>query len=257
MASLTSFAKGLVTHTEESRAEVLLIDLNATDTRDILLETGEVVDRTLALQYYPASLRDVKEINYQKKEIPGSSLPLYQWISSGERVISFTSYFSCDMDLLTLGSEQGQAMYDKLKAVGESRRNVDIRAAQIWLRRFMLPFYGSGSQTSQVGTPLTFSPRRLKLEIPNSGIGLIGGDTGGGTADTDSMVCLLSQCDFDIMAWHPSGLPKLATAQLAFIQVAQSAGQVSFPHRSSRMEFAVDGLESGIIGYRIRRANAA
>src|SRR5690606_21461705 len=114
------------------------------------------------------TITDTKSINYQAKEIPGGSLPLYQWVSSGERAISFEAVFTADVDLAS-----DKDAFTKLVSKGQSHRNVDVRSALVWLRRFMLPRYVEEKQ----GVPLTQSPRKCVLYIPNSGIGLNGGRT--------------------------------------------------------------------------------
>ena len=54
---------------------------------------------SFAFQYFPDTVSDTKQVNWTPREIPGGSLPIYQWVASGERLISFTAYFTADVDL--------------------------------------------------------------------------------------------------------------------------------------------------------------
>lgn len=170
----------------------------------------------LRFQYFPESISDSRSINYSQKQVPGGSLPLYQWINGGERTISFTATFSTDVDI-SLDS----GYVDEIKSLGLEDRNVDIKAALIWLRSYMAPFYLKDRM---------LPPPKLLLWIPGSGIGLMGGAIEGQSGNqVDSVVCVMTQCDIEMKAFFPSGTPRFATVQLAFAQVPQVGGIVTFP----------------------------
>jgi hypothetical protein len=215
----TSLQKSIFTKVNERRA-------NASLTR--LKNTGEPDGIVKRFQYWPDTISDTKAVNWAPREIPGGSLPIYQWINSGERIISFTAIFTCDMDLVK-GDEE---LVGRLKAIGHSDRNVDIRGAAIWLREFMLPSQGElpGNKAQ-----IAVAPARCKLTLPKTAIGVTGGTTGG--ADPDSITCVMTTCDLSYDAFFPSGLPRVMTASLAFAQVPQSGSQVLFP---SQEEMAAD-----------------
>ena len=191
----------------------------------------------VAFQYFPESISDGKNINYQQKDIPGGSLPLYQWVSSGERLITFTAVFTCDVDYAAAKASidptdpssvaidvATTALQGRLKASGQIRRNPDIRGAIAWLRRYMLPTYDGTFQA-----PITRAPNKLRLYLPNSGIGVLGGsDAAGGSID--SICCVMTQCEANYEAYFPSGLLRVATVSLAFAQIPQFRGGVFFPH---------------------------
>lgn len=191
----------------------------------------------LAFQYFPETLSDTKRVNWASKEIPGGSLPIKQYVSSGDRTISFTAFFTCDVDLIaprrtdtenTSSSQITDAQHrlSLLTAIGQQNRNVDLRAAVVWLRRHMLPVYAAlGGAT--LGTVTTFAPRKVRLILTNSGIGLFGGQAHSTTRD--SIVAIMTQCDVVMEAFFPSGLPRFITVNLAFDQVAQYDGYVEFP----------------------------
>jgi len=181
---------------------------------------------TFPFQYYPESYTDSQEANFITKEVPGGSLPLYQWVNSGARTITFQAYFSCDVDLFSQGDSNQFTLYQLVRDAGLERRNVDIRTVMAHLRTFRLPTYGGPADT---GALITYAPTKALLTIPRSGIGLIGGVFEGESPLPDSIVCVMTQCDFTIQAMFPSGLPRLVTADLQFAQVPQVGGEVQFP----------------------------
>jgi hypothetical protein len=165
-------------------------------------------------------------------------------------LISFSVVFTCDVDLLNTPDSTGSTeLYQRLKNAGQERRNVDIRAAVMWLRQYMLPTYvdlAVESQTADTGgTQLTIAPRKLVLCMPGTGIGYAGGDDG--ISGPDSVLCHMTQCDVTYEALFPSGLPRAATVQVAFAQLAQFRGAVQFPQRSA---FYDDVRKGGIFHIR-------
>ena len=126
----------------------------------------------------------------------------------------------------------------------------------------MLPTY-SQLQGATSGVVTTFAPRKVRLFLANSGIGLYGGMAGSTTKD--SIVAIMTQCDVNIESFFPSGLPRIAVVQLAFDQVAQYAGYVDFPSIGSLDNLvptavpdaaAPDGiLQATILGTEIGRAS--
>lgn len=206
----------------------------------------------LKFQYFPETLQDTKEVHYATKDIPGGSLPIYQWMNSGARTISFTAWFSCDNDLLQ--ENTGQALVDRLEEVGEGRRNVDIRAAVQWLRDFTLPTYTAAANNGMITAMQTLPPDRLILIIKGSGIGAAGGlPVTLGAPAVDSVICVMTQCEVTHHALFTSGLPRLTSVQLAFAQTAQYAGGVSFP--SAQGGF-ISGVSNGANAAAIAQAQA-
>lgn len=217
MAGLQDLTSAVATQTAEGLADVILQRLDpATD-----LPSGKL----FVFQYFPETIEDSKEVNIPTKDIPGGSLPLYQWISSGARLINFTATFSCDIDLLVRGSTKADEIWAALD--GYRRRNVDIRVVMAYLRHLQMPQY------LIEGASLTLPAPKLFLTIPNSGIGLIGGVGGSLSLIPDSIVCLLLTSNFTIMSYFPSGLPRVMEAALSFAQIAQLGGTVQFPQSSA------------------------
>jgi hypothetical protein len=239
MPSLKSLASALQSKFPSKTASAYLIELDK--KTDAPVKGSNDGSPYVAFQYWPETIQDGKAINYQQKEVPGGSLPLYQWVSSGERLISFTAVFTCDVDYGAVPagpddpvnssslaiSAAGTALAERLKSAGQIRRNPDVRGAIAWLRRYMLPTYDSGVNGSP-REPITRAPNKLRLYMPNSGIGVLGGsDTAGGSID--SVCCVMTQCEAAYEAYFPSGLLRVATVALAFAQIPQFRGGVFFP----------------------------
>lgn len=237
MGKLTDLASTLAPNLTQRNGSVIVFEL---DKNDVPTGAGR------NFQYFPDSIRDNKAVNYITKDIPGGSLPIYQWVSSGARIISFTAIFTTDVDLSII-----PGLVNRVAGVGQANRNVDIKAAVTWLRRFVLPLYSS--QSSQVSTPLTFAPNKLWINIPGSGIGLAGGYSG--TLDDDSFIAIMTQCDVTWDSYFPSGWPRQATVQLSFAQVPQYQGVVTFPQANTIMENAVNGKRSTYFGYKLIMKN--
>lgn len=253
-ANIQTLADSLSSYLSTRKSDAYLVELGSDDRP--LVKNGQAV--TLAFQYFPDTISDTKAVNYQQKEIPGGSLPLYQWINGGERLISFTAYFSSDVDLLSASSPtgkiasalgQGGNITDRIRSAGEAKHNIDIRSAVAWLRRYMLPSYSNETKADMVGVPLTFAPSKLLLVLPGSGIGIAGGESGFQTGN-DAVLCVMTQCDVTYEKFFPSGLPRIVSVSLAFAQVPQLAGFVSFPRRGPNMDSAlINEGEEFFFGY--------
>lgn len=179
----------------------------------------------LALQYWPDTLNDTAAVNYAKKAVSGGSLPLYQWINNGEHAITFQAIFTTDVDVTKWADTQPASDVDpgymaELKSKGLSKRNIDIRAALIWLRSFRMPIYKPD------GTYLP--PPKAILTIPGSRFGLWSGEIGVGD-DPDAIYCVMTQCDIEVRASFPNGVPRIANVSLGFEEIAQVKGVVKFP----------------------------
>lgn len=241
MVGLLSLDESIVTKLDEKTATAYLFGLK---------DNGDPDPSTnFAFQYFPDTIQDTKQVNWASREVPGGSLPIYQWISSGERSISFTAWFTTDMNLANLNNG-GEELFSRLKDAGALRRNVDIRSAILILRQFMLPTY---SGESEAGIQIAKAPQKLILGLPGTGIGMSGGQVGDIQENvSDQINCIMTQCDVTYEALFPNGSPRIASVSLAFSQIAQAAksGSVIFPQRGITMESAVrGGAGTGLFGY--------
>jgi hypothetical protein len=226
MAGLASLASRASAFTTEKRSHAYLLVL-----RDRNGVPDEIVS-AVSFQYFPESLSDSKATNWQAKDVPGASLPMYQWVNSGERSISFTAVFASDVDPFPVGGPatpsqaEAASFKNRLRTNGVAHNNVDVRSAVAWLRRFMLPTY-SQSQSA------TLPPPKLILYLPNSGIGIAGGETALGV---DQMLCVMTQCEVSWEKFFPSGNARVASVNLGFSQIPQYQNAVRFPQAGRIME---------------------
>lgn len=175
----------------------------------------------LRFQYFPAAISDSLSANYTTKQVPGGSHPLYQWVGGSERSLSFEVLFSTDVDpTITAGALFGSSPNSKseLKKAGHEDRNVDVRAAVLWLRSFMLPHYEASKRV--------YPPPKAILYLANSGIGSAGGLHTMGVPD--AVPCVMADCSVEWTAFFPTGYPRLVKVSLKFNQICQQAGQVNF-----------------------------
>jgi hypothetical protein len=266
MPTLGSLAAGLQSVHNVRRSEVYITELDD-DDRPLSGRDGAPPYRRF--QYFPDSITDSKAVNWEPKEVPGGSLPLYHYTGSGERNLSFTVYFTTDIDHLagqeetdsnvTTSVQSGSALVinsalregattrrqglatrlstlqQRLRQAGAEDRNPYIPGALSWLRRFMLPRYG---ENTSVGVPLTKPPHKLLLHFPGSDIERLGG-AGGFSVQGGGILCVMTQCDITFESFFPSGNPRIASVSLAFAEVPQRGGYVRFPSATE-----LDGLVS-------------
>lgn len=250
MPTLGSLASNLRTVANVRRGEVYLIELDRDDRP--VSSRGSLTPAVARkrFQYFPDSLTDNKQVNYSQKDVPGGSLPLYQYVNSGARQIAFTAVFTTDVDHYafrgartaasqdrSVNTDRVEDAYERLEAVGAGNRNVWIPAALQWLRRFMFPRYG---EESQVGVPFTEPPRKLLLVFPGTEIHRNGGDNSFSTGG--AIHCIMTQCDIQYEAFFPSGNPRIATASLVFDEVPQNQGRVKFPQVTTSADQDADFL---------------
>lgn len=190
-------------------------------------EMDEPFGEARKLQYFPETISDSKGVNWAPKDIPGASLPLYQWVSSGERSLSFQAVFTTDTDfsIETRGDTKARALATGMMLTGINNRNIDIRGAVQWLRRFKMPRYGQGAN----GAGLTTAPRKLQLSMPGTGIGVAHGAITGVHDGPDYITAIMTSCEVEWLQYFPSGFPRIASVSLGFAQIAQFKQQVTFP----------------------------
>jgi hypothetical protein len=253
MPGLGSLAASLKPISDRRRSDVYLVEL---DSKSGQLAANK--DSARRFQYFPESISDSKAINYSTKEIPGASLPLYQWVNSGARTISFTAVFTTDVDFIGESTKAGEAIgntKERLKGSGIEGENVYIPGAIAWLRRYMLPRYSAVEQTG-VGTPLVEAPPVLLLVFPkNARIARTGGTMV--AANADAIPCLMQTCDVTYEQFFPNGLPRIATVSLSFAETAQLGKSVIFPQAPEIFEAVGDVTEAELYTYEPRHIESS
>jgi hypothetical protein len=176
-------------------------------------------------QYWPEEITDNKQTNWETKNIPGLSHPIYQWISGGGREIGFTAIFTRDRALTSTekGLLAAVAAASSLasSAIGSfsiaptgtqyDPRNVDITSALAWLRQFLYPTYSNNP------TERAKPPAKLILGFPGSRINA----NPVGQLTDDELVCIMTNCDINIGGWFADGTPRIAKVALQFNEVIQ------------------------------------
>ena len=170
----------------------------------------------VAFQYFPERISDSRAPNYAQKEIPGGSHPLYQFVSGGERVLSFDAVFANDRSgdggmggLIggVLGFLGGAKASNDGGINNNNRKDVvDIAAAIDTLRSFTYPTY-----EASVSKP----PPLIEFYLPGSGITAADGNK-------DSIIGILGRCDVAYEAFHRNGVPRIAVVSLEIREVVQT-----------------------------------
>jgi hypothetical protein len=231
---LKSFAS-IASSSLPKSARIYIIPLNSADDT---VDDGGI----RAFQYFPESVHDNKVTNWQVKDIPGLSHPLYQWTSSGAREISFQVVFTRD---LALSQQEYDTFQQRTKlyfaaldrslqgSISADPRNTDIPSAIAWLRQFKYPEY------QQDASMFPSPPRKMILGIP--GLRLNHGNTG---LCPDEIYCIMLNCEVSYEAFFGDGTPRYAVVQLSFAEIIQVLGGV-------RVIGASDVRNIGLSGYKL------
>lgn len=179
---------------------------------------GKIGDQRI-LQYWPESLDDNKSPNWQNMDFPGAPLPLYQWVSGGERTFGFSAIFSRDMKG-EIGSSDGPE---------EDKWNVDVDAAIAWLRSLCHNDYGQVGDVKNAA----IAPPVLWLYFMGTKLGYNRAATKAtGNKDQDGVYCIMTECGASRTNWFSDGTTRFATVSLGFSEVIQ-VGQGIYPYGAS------------------------
>lgn len=219
MASLTDLISGRSSTIKRKTAKCWLIPMSTKEGED-----PEAMLYPRAFQYYPETIQVSKQTGWESQEVAGGSHPLYEWVKGGESGITFTVVFTRDLEeVSTLEIGEMQWMFgfgpeydtNKLKntfAMEDKDRNPDIRVELNWLKWFSYPEYISGD-------PVVKPPPKLRLFLPNSGIG-----EGG----KDYMNAVMSSMDITYQKMFPNGEPRIVEVSLSFNEVVQVGDRIRF-----------------------------
>ena len=185
----------------------------------------------IAFQYWPETLNDSRQSEWNPKNIPGGSHPIYQWTHGGERRISFTAVFTTDTDpgenAVDIDPyERGLSQQANGLEIGV--RDIDLRAVVAWLRWFTYPYYDAVGG----GMARVYEPAKCLLVMPNTSLGHNG---------RDYITCVMTTCDVTYEAWFPSGFPRIIEVNLEFAEVVQESLAVAFHNRRDMRRATVVG----------------
>lgn len=182
------------------------------------LGSGLSLFESRTMQWFPESLNDTKQVEWNNKSIPGGSHPLYSFIGGGAREISFTVVLTCDEDPALVNV-----------SVNDSKpgRSTDIRAEIQFLRQFMHAAY------SKVQGARVMPPPAASLTVKNLGWGCEGSGPSGSTlSPSDTVYALMTGCDVTYSRLFPSGHPRIVEVSLTFAEIVQFDRVVRFTGRS-------------------------
>lgn len=187
-----------------------------------------VKDLLRSFQYFPETIQDTKANNWQAKEIPGLSHPLYQWTAGGAREVSFTAVFT--RDRANTSAEKANIAKHQINT-NDDQRNVDIPSAISWLRSFKYPNYGytDAAATRRVRPQ---PPQKLVLTLP--GVRL---NNGTHQLCPSEMFAIMQTCDVSYEGFFSDGTPRLVRVQLVFAEIIQ-IGRGVYPHSAHQLRFA-------------------
>jgi len=241
MSAISSFATAFRGGNSDRPVRAILTPLEEDASPDRAAAAARV------FQYFPESLQDTRGVDYQAKQIPGLSHPLYQWTTGGAREISFTAIFTRDRALTS--QEKAAALSASTVArVGGSTarygisdmRNVDIPSAISWLRSYTYPEFAINGQ-NQYSRPRP--PRRLVLTLPGLRI-----NQGTPELNDDDVRCIMTQCEVTYEGFFADGTPRIARVGLAFAEIIQYNNGVT--------PVSAQGLRGvGISGYNLTNRN--
>lgn len=175
----------------------------------------------IALQYWPESLTDSRSSEWNPRNIPGGSHPIYQWTHGGERRLSFTAVFARDQQPDDGKTNLGGFLRSAASAVGlgpksgDPARDPPIEAAVKWLRYFTYPLYRPGSVRVS-------EPPKVLLVFEGSGLA---------HDDSPGLVTVMTGCEVTYEAWFPNGAPRIVEVALEFAEVVQQGDSVRFHSR--------------------------
>lgn len=174
-------------------------------------------DLKKSFQFWPSEINDSGDPNYSSRNIPGGSVPFYQWVNNADSTISFDTVFSRDLDGV-IGGDVEQDQY-----------NVDVAAAISWLKTLKMPHYAQGEL--HVEPPYT-----LKLITPGMPVWFGGKDYAN---------VIMAQCSIVYKNWIPDltsesskSILVNAGVSLSFNQTVQGVKSIKFPGRSGFEEMA-------------------
>jgi hypothetical protein len=149
-------------------------------------------------QYFPESLSDSQDANYQSIDVPGGSHPIVQWINNGPRTITFQTKFVQER----INPNVTTNLADK--------HNVAINGAVAALRYLMYPHYNKRASL------LTLPPPRLFLNIQGTNL------RGTSRGTSAGLPVVLMGVSVNYTSWHANGTPRVADVDLSFQEIIQS-----------------------------------
>lgn len=202
----------------------------------------------IKFQFWPESMTDSRAVEWNPRNIPGGSHPIYQWTSSGERKLAFTAVFARDTEQVVdpvsaaktrtgiLGEIPIVGALDSLLSkvglgppAGDPFRDPPLDAVVNWLRWFTYPRYSKDDLRA-------IAPAKCFLATEGHFIGHDG---------SSHIICLMTGCEVTYEAWFPNGSLRIIEVALEFAETVQTANGVKF-HSRDDMNLSVALRESDL-----------
>jgi len=209
---IQTLVKGYITTKVKNLENVFLIKMEDSQSGTGLStlrpskDDANTIDR-MRLQFFPETLADDKTVDYSQFDPPGSASPLYQWIKSGARTLSFTAVFY---------RESSETIAQ------ETKYNVDLNQKVAWLRRFLYPDY--------LGDGTAKPPPRIALYFPKTFLSTLGGSI---------FPAIMTRCGIAYRNWFMDGTPRLIAVELEFVECSQFAGGIIWPSHKEFEDYAI------------------
>lgn len=192
----------------------------------------------LILQFFPESIQDSYQTNWNNKQVPGGSHPLYFWESGGPRTISFTIILARESlksisqanaaaavtnGFSSLGGDASDSMPAEKYIKKIDNYNIDINEAVRWLRSQMRPRYIDNN-----GVRMVKPPNKLKLVFEKGASSIGDGLLIGPTGNERIIDCILNSCEVTYTKLHMDGTPRYVTVDVSFDEVVQNETGIVF-----------------------------
>ena len=161
----------------------------------------------IVLPFFPESASDSKSVNWNNIELPGGSHPIYQFVSGGERTVSFTIKLIRETKPLAALKDDKRSPY-----------NIDINKAVRFLRSCLYPQFSNADSS---GSTVVTAPPLCKIRVGGNDFGH---DKGG------MMTCIMTTCDVEVTKWWDDAqtTPRVAEVSVAFAEVINKFGTVKY-----------------------------
>ena len=162
---------------------------------------------TLKFQYWPETLSFTGGIEWAEKPVFGGTHPLYQWVRTNGRQISFEAIFTTDSALeASVGGGLLSVSPEK------NIRNPSLKDVLRCLQYARLPRYEGDLTVSP--------PPMILLVFPGAPVGFARISKPSKAAE-NSIPCVMTQCDIEHQAFFPHGELRMFRASFTFNEIVQ------------------------------------
>lgn len=175
----------------------------------------------------PDNISDNRGVNFASKAVVGGSHPIYQWVTSGERTVSFKILLSHENKIIFARSKlerAGNALKNPLFAAlsqlnkGQYENDQGIMESLEWLRALTYPVK---KPKGLIGGPPVLKLYLMTKAPTQTTVGVTGSPPMSAKFVMNLSV-ILNSVNVNFEALFADGTPRLATVDLQFSEVVQS-----------------------------------